>query len=72
MSADDQERRYADALARERKALSKGECPYTSERLTAFGNVQIPKGTLSCSMCDCFGYRPGVVVQPGEAPEGLR
>lgn len=51
----------AEWLARESVALKKGQCPYTSERLVTWGNVQIPAGTLSCSMCDCFGYRPDEV-----------
>lgn len=48
-------------LAHESRSLQKRQCPYTGERLTTHGNVQIPAGTLSCSMCDCFGYNPAEV-----------
>ena len=46
---------------RERAELSKGICPDSGLPLTTWGNVQIPPGTLSCSVCDCFGYPPEAV-----------
>lgn len=55
MAVDD--RREAEE-ARERAALARGVCPFTSERLTVWGNVRVPAGTLSCGVCDCFGYGP--------------
>ena len=53
--------RWLHELKRESEALQKRQCPYTGELLTTHGNVQIPQGTLSCSMCDCFGYNPAEV-----------
>lgn len=45
-------------LAFESRSLEKRQCPYTHHRLTPWGNVRIPEGTLSCGICDCFGYSP--------------
>lgn len=50
--------REAESRAHEAAALKNGHCPYTGQALTTTGNVQIPIGTLSCQVCDCFGYNP--------------
>lgn len=42
-------------------SLKKRQCPDTGHRLVPWGNVQIPAGTLSCGICDCFGYSPDEV-----------
>lgn len=38
--------------------LAKRRCPYSGGMLTTLGEVRIPEGTLSCHVCDCFGFDP--------------
>lgn len=51
-------RRQAEVEAEIVEALAQRRCPYSGERLRTNGNVQIPEGTLSCWVCDCFGFDP--------------
>ena len=53
------EQQMAEWEAHEKAFLARGECPHTSERLTTHGEAG--PNRLSCSMCDCFGYRPDEV-----------
>ncbi len=53
--------REEEFRAHEAKYLAKRQCPYGGGRLVTWGNVQIPEGTLSCGVCDCFGFHPSEV-----------
>jgi hypothetical protein len=46
---------FEDALW-EREHLARGLCPWSGEVLTKDGDG-LP-GSLSCELCDCFGYDP--------------
>ena len=52
---DPDTRRLAE-YAERAKWLTQRICPDSGERLTWLGDG--PTGTLSCAMCDCFGYVP--------------
>lgn len=56
--------RELEEKAHEARSLAKRQCPYSGQRLHAHGNVQIPEGTLSCWVCDCFGFDPKEVGLP--------
>jgi len=46
--------REAEWIEWETQSLAKGICPYSGLRLKDDGAG--PPGTLSCHLCDCFGF----------------
>ncbi|MCA4754802.1 hypothetical protein [Mycolicibacterium fortuitum] len=44
----------ADWLAHAKPKLQRGECPYSGLRLHENGEGD--PGSLSCDVCDCFGF----------------
>lgn len=62
---EEQRKREEEHYAHEAACLARRECPAGGGHLSTWGNVRIPEGTLSCGVCDCFGYDPEEVGQPG-------
>jgi len=54
------DRRREEEEAAERAALNEGRCPWSGMKLN-FQGEGVP-GSLSCDVCDCFGFDPKLVI----------